>query len=343
MKIFISARVTPEKMELISNRFEEVDFHDWAKYGMLPSNEFAKRMQDCDILYTETDTITNDMLTGSPNLFAIIDSRGTVTNIDIQEATRNGIVIINAPGRNAEGVADLTVALIIIVARNLFPANQDLKADLWKKGGMRSMYLKYQGWDMKNKTVGLVGLGHIGRIVAKRLKGFDVKLIGYDPFISAGMAEKMGVELVEWERIFQDSDFLSLHIPLNEETKGMIGEKEFSLMKPEAYFINTARAAVVDEDALIKALTEKKIAGAGLDVFHTEPLSADYPLLQLPQVVCIPHLGGASKDVISHQSRISIDGLFGFLDGSPCNVVNPDALETAQEKLKQKMLENSQG
>ena len=338
MKAFISSRIPEKWLNKVAEKFE-IDHHDWETAGaMLEREEVLARMKDCNLLVTESDMIDAEMLDSSPDLFVIVDFRGTVVNVDIEAATRNGIVIINTPGRNADAVADLTVAYMIMVARNVLQAIQTLKSGKWAKYGKRHAYEIHQGYDMPGKVVGLLGLGYIGRLVAKRLAGFGVKLIGYDPYISAEIAESVGVELVEFDAVFKESDFVSLHLPMNDSTRNMIGERELKLMKSSAYLINTSRSGVMEEEVLIRCLHEKWIAGAAIDVYHEEPVGADYPLLNIPNVICTPHICGASHDVVKHMAEIGITGLFDFLNGEETlTIINPEAIGKAREKMAQKL------
>lgn len=334
MKIFASARLDPYWLEKLRQRFE-VDHHDWfASGGFLPSEEMIDRLQGCRVLITESDTIGKDVLENAPDLRVIVDCRGTPTNIDMETATAQGILVINAPGRNAEAVADLTVALMIMATRNLKPGAEALESGSWYEKGKRWCYITFQGGELPGKTVGLVGLGAIGQLVIQRLRGFDMDFIGFDPYLPEAKAAELGVELVSLNELMERSDFVSLHAPLNNETRGLLGAHEFGLMKPSAYFINTARAAITDEAALIDILMNQRIAGAAIDVFHEEPVPGDYPLLHLDHVVAIPHLGGATREVIAHQSRIGIEGLFKLLEGDPVNLVNPQVLEHALSSIE---------
>lgn len=333
MKAFISSRMPEDWLLRLKERFE-IDHYNWFDDGMLGNDAFGKRMEDCQLAVVETEIIDGDMIRGSRDLFGIVNFKSSVVNIDIEAATDHGVVVFNTPGRNADAVADLAVGLMIMAARNVVPGIETTRKGLWEKNGRRWAYTEHQGFELNRKVVGLVGLGFIGQLVVKRLRGFDVKFIAYDPYVSPDVAQELGVTLVEWDDIFQQSDLLSLHLPLSKETEGMIGEREFKLMKPGAYFINTARAGVVVEEDMIRCLTEKWIAGAALDVFHTEPIGADYPLLDLPHVICTPHLGGASLDVVYHMTEIGLNALFNFMDGGiPKNIVNPQAIEPAREKL----------
>jgi len=320
-------------LERLAKEFE-IDYYNWFETGMLGKDTFGKRMKDCQLVVVETEEIDGEMIRASKELFAIVNFKSSVVNIDVDAATEEGVVVINTPGRNADAVADLTVGMMIMVARNVVSSLDTVCKGLWEKNGRRWAYTQYQGMELNGKIVGLVGLGHVGQLVARRLAGFGVKVLAYDPYKSPDIAEDLGILLVGWEEIFEQADFLSLHIPLSEETKGLIGERELKLMKPSAYLINTARAAVVIEEDLIRCLDEKWIAGAALDVYHKEPVGSDYPLVGLPHVICTPHLGGATRDVVRHMTDIGLKSLFEFIGGKqPANIVNPQAISKAQSKM----------
>jgi len=293
MNIFISSRISTYWLEKLAPYFDHMDHYEWSENGLLTPEDFCQRAKNAHVIITESDMISNDTLLQSKDLFVIADFRGTVINIDVNLATELGIVIMNTPGRNADAVADLTIAFMVMASRKVIPAIHAMEEGLWTKNGKYWMYTNHQGYDLPGKTVGLIGLGAIGRLVADRLHGFKVNIIGYDPFVDKDEMEKLGIKLVGKEEVFQQSDFVSLHLPLNEETKNTIGKKELSLMKPSAYLINTSRAAVFDEQELIDFLKSGKIAGAAIDVYHNEPLDADYPLFHIPNVICTPHIGGA--------------------------------------------------
>lgn len=333
MKAFISSRMPESWLERLAQNFE-IDYYNWFDTGMLGNDAFGKRMKDCQLVVVETEEINGEMIRASKELFAIVNFKSSVVNIDVDTATEEGVVVINTPGRNADAVADLTVGMMIMAARNVVASLDTVRKGLWEKNGRRWAYTQHQGIELNGKIVGLVGLGHIGQLVARRLEGFGVKVMAYDPYISPDIAEDLGILLIGWEEIFTQADFLSLHIPLVQETKGLIGEREFKMMKPSAYFINTARAAVVIEEDLIRCLNEKWIAGAALDVYHKEPVGSDYPLLDLPHVICTPHLGGASRDVVRHMTEIGLESLFEFIEGKqPANIVNPQAIKKAHCKM----------
>lgn len=333
MKAFVSSRIPEEWLDRLAEHFE-VDYYNWFEDGLLPREELAERIKDCHLIVTETDEIDGEMIAGCPDLFAIVDFKSSVVNLDVDQASRQGVVVFNTPGRNADAVADLAVAFMVMTARNVVQSMQALQAGLWEKNGRRWAYVEHQGRELLGKTVGLVGLGHIGQLVAERLGSWGAELIAYDPYQTEEAAGRVDVSLVGWEEVFRQADFLSLHLPLNEGTRGLIGEKELCWMKPDAHLINTARAAVVVEEDLIRCLEEKWIAGAAVDVYHREPIGADYPLLDLPHVICTPHIGGASRDVVDHMAEIGLEGLFAFLAGeTPANLVNPESIPEAREKI----------
>jgi phosphoglycerate dehydrogenase-like enzyme len=318
-------------------RFSEAyDFshHEWDGSQELASpEELTARIAGCQVLITEADPVTRDVLERSPSMAVIIDTRAAPINIDVEAASERGVVVMNTPGRNADAVGDLTVMMMIMAARNVWPAMTALRDGTWLELGLMPGYLAFQGHELPGKTVGLIGLGATGLATARRLAGFGVRLVAYDPYVAADTAAALGVELLELDALLRSADIVSLHAPLLPATEGMIGARELALLKPTAYLINGARAGLVDGQALLDALRERRIAGAVLDVFAREPLPLDDPLLELPNVVLLPHLGGATHEVTDHQARIAWDSLEAFLEGRPINVVNPVAIEAARERL----------
>jgi phosphoglycerate dehydrogenase-like enzyme len=333
LKIFASGTISSKWLARFAEEFE-IDYFDRStEETNLSPAELTKRLQGCQVLITELDQIDAAIMAAAPDLAVIIDCRAATVNIDINAATERGIVVFNTPGRNADAVADLTVALMVMTLRNVGRAMQNVRTNDWFERGHQQSYLLHRGHELPGKTIGLVGVGIIGRKVAARLRGFEVEVLGYDPFVSAGDMAEWSIEKVELDDLLRRADIVSLHAPVTKATSGMIGAREFGLMKPTATFINTARAALVDEASLMDVLTHQKIAGAALDVFHQEPISADHPLLQLPHVVALPHIGGASLEVADHHSRIAYENLMHFLNGEPINVVNPAALKAARARL----------
>ena len=218
-------------------------------------------------------------------------------NVDVKAATQAGVMVVNAPTSNIVSAAELAVALLLSAARNIVPANLALKNGEWKRS-------KYNGVELSEKTVGIVGLGRIGVLVAQRLSAFGVKLIAYDPYVQPARAAQIGVRLVPLDELMRESDFITVHLPKTAETAGLIGEEQLTLAKPTMYLINAARGGIVDEDALYRAISEGRVAGAGLDVYAKEPCT-DSPLFGLESVVATPHLG-ASTDEAQEKAGISV-------------------------------------
>ena len=218
-------------------------------------------------------------------------------NVDVKAATQAGVMVVNAPTSNIVSAAELAVALLLSAARNIVPANLALKNGEWKRS-------KYNGVELSEKTVGIVGLGRIGVLVAQRLSAFGVKLIAYDPYVQPARAAQIGVRLVPLDELMRESDFITVHLPKTPETAGLIGEEQLKLAKPTMYLVNAARGGIVDEDALYRAISEGRVAGAGLDVYAKEPCT-DSPLFGLETVVATPHLG-ASTDEAQEKAGISV-------------------------------------
>ncbi len=218
-------------------------------------------------------------------------------NVDVKAATQAGVMVVNAPTSNIVSAAELAVALLLSAARNIVPANLALKNGEWKRS-------KYNGVELSEKTVGIVGLGRIGVLVAQRLSAFGVKLIAYDPYVQPARAAQIGVRLVPLDELMRESDFITVHLPKTAETAGLIGDEQLKLAKPTMYLVNAARGGIVDEDALYRAISEGRVAGAGLDVYAKEPCT-DSPLFGLETVVATPHLG-ASTDEAQEKAGISV-------------------------------------
>lgn len=267
-------------------------------------------VQDCDAILARTAKYPAEVLEAAPKLKVIGRHGVGYDNIAVDKATELGIYVTNAPESNANSVAEHTIGLIIASAHYFTKCDKELRKGNWE---VRN---QVKGYDIEGKTLGIIGLGKIGRRVAKKAKlGLEMKIIGYDPYISKENKPEHVDEMVEWEDIFKNSDFVTLHMPSTPETKGMIGEKELSLMNPESFFINAARGDVVDEKALIKILKEEKIAGAGLDVFAEEPLPADSPLMELDKLILLPHNAALTKECTGRMSLHAAMGIDEVLSG----------------------------
>lgn len=333
LRVLSSGRLSERWLQRFSEAYE-FSHVEWDESQPLATpDELVARIAGCQVLITEADPVTREVIARSPDLAIVIDTRAAPINIDVEAASEHGTVVINTPGRNADAVGDLTVMMLVMVARNVWPAMTAVRDGTWMELGLMPGYLAFQGWELSGKTVGLIGLGATGLATARRLAGFDVRLVAHDPIVAADVAADVGAELLELDELLRTADLVSLHAPLSPATTGMIGARELGLLKPTAYLINGARAGLIDGEALLETLRERRIAGAALDVYTREPLPLDDPLLALPNVILLPHLGGATHEVTDHQSRIAWDSLEAFLAGTPINVVNPAAIPAARERL----------
>ena len=250
--------------------------------------------------------------------------RAGMENIDIDAATIRGIAVVNAAGRNADAVSDFTIGMMLSEARNIARAHHSIRNGGWQLKFPNSSFTP----DMRSKTVGLFGFGYIGRLMAEKLSGFHVNLMVFDPYITDDDVAPYGAKLVSKETLFSESDFISVHARLTPESHHAIAGNEFAQMKPTAYFINTARAGLVDYNALYEALKEHRIAGAALDVFEEEPLNADNPFRKLDNVTLTTHRAGSTLDAALNSPRLVFERIQNVIrDGQSVGLINPEVLK----------------
>ncbi len=245
------------------------------------------------MLVRSATQIDAEALAAAPSLKVVARAGVGLDNVDIKSATAAGVMVVNAPTSNIISAAELTVGHVLSLARRIPAAHASLAQGLWKRSS-------FTGTELFEKTIGIIGLGRIGALIAARLQGFDMRVIAYDPYVTAARAQQLGVQLVSLDELLEQSDFVTIHMPKTPETTGMIGAEQLRRMKKSAYVINVARGGLIDEEALFEALTTGEIAGAGLDVFSTEPPAEGGParkLLDLPNVVVVtPHLGASTEE-----------------------------------------------
>jgi len=261
-----------------------------------------------DILVTQFAPVSRQFIESIGTLKAIGVVRGGTENVDVPFATSRGISVLNTPGRNARAVAECAMGLILTEVRNIARAHACLKAGDWRRSFPNSDAIP----ELYEKTVGLVGYGSVGRLVAGYLNAFGSRILAYDPFAKG---DPSPAALVDLETLLRESDVVSIHARLTEETHHLIGEKQLGWMKPGAVLVNTARSGLVDEKALTRALQERRIMGAALDVFDVEPLPADHPLLKLDNVTVVPHIAGSTIDAFRNSPRLMAGHLARMLRG----------------------------
>ncbi len=343
MKLLITSDFDQEHFDVLSSSFESVSLDGWGKTGyMLTEEELIEKLDGIDVLIVGYEQISRRVIKNS-NLKLISSIRGgPKANIDIDAATENGIVVTYTIGRTKYTVADHTMGLVLSLLRYICitnsllkqriltsDTNQDTEKDVIWTIEPGSPYDTYKGSELHTLTMGLVGFGEIAKEVTKRALGFGMKVIIYDPYVSDEIVKEYGVKSASLSELMSRSDIVSIHCNVTTETIGLIGGEQLALMKRSAVIINTARASILDKDAFYDALINKKIAGAGLDVFHKEPLEPDDPLLDLDTVVLTPHIAGASTVLTHHHSKLVAEDVLRFVRGEqPQVVANPEVYQS---------------
>ena len=311
-KVFITRRIAPEAIVLMGQH-AEIDV--WEQEKTPPRKEFARRIADVDgILLWATDEIDTALMDAAPKLKVIADIAVGYNNIDVEAATKRGIRVSNTPGVVTDATADLAFALLLASARRLVEmANLVHKKGGWKMWGPMEML----GVEVSGKTLGIIGMGRIGAAVARRAKGFDMKVIYHDVVRHPNETE-LDIEYVkDIPTLLGMADFVSLHVFLSKETRHLIGAKELACMKPTAILVNASRGPVVDQKALYQALKTKQIWGAALDVTEEEPIPLDDPILKLDNVVIVPHIGTQTLETGIKMSMLAVQNVVAVLKGEP--------------------------
>lgn len=321
-KVLLTREIPGVAMEKLKR---EVDLEYVSGETKLTKEEIVEKIKGKDgIISMLDDPIDADVINASPNLKVISNYAVGFNNIDIKTATEKGIVVTNTPGVLTNATADLAWALLMAVSRRIVEGDKYLRAGKFHCWGPKLML----GYEFAGKTLGIIGMGRIGSAVAKRAKGFDMHVIYYKRRrLSEEEEREIGAEYVNLDELLSSSDFISIHTPLTEDTKNMLGEEQFKKMKKNCILVNTARGPIIDEKALAKALKEGWIAGAGLDVYENEP-AVTPELLELDNVVLEPHIGSATYEARERMAEMVVEDCLAVLNGKkPQNIVNKEVYE----------------
>lgn len=304
MKVLVTDPISEEGIAVL---------HDCAQVDMkigLKAEEIIAIIGDYEALMVRSQTkVTAEIIEAGKKLQVIARAGVGIDNVDVEAATRCGIVVVNAPTGNTVSAAEHAVALMLALARNIPQASTVLKTGVWRRSD-------FMGTELRGKTLGIIGLGNVGSEVAKRAQGFEMKLLGSDPMVSVEYAKKLRVELVELKQLLKESDFITLHLPLIAQTRGLIGTKELALVKPSVRIINCARGGLIDEKALVKAVAEKRVAGAAIDVFEKEPVTESI-LFEEDNIIVTPHLGASTTEAQILAARDVAEQIVEVFRGQP--------------------------
>ena len=324
MKALVTAEFPEDGLAELRSLGYETTHAGWGvTRRAMDAHDLLVALQGVEVLICELETVDAAVLAAAAELRLVATCRGNPTNVDVAAAAQRGVIVLSTPGRNAISVADFTMGLLLAHARRIGPSERQLRERGWMTDGDLP-YFHFRGPELDGRTIGLVGCGAIGRLVAERASGFGMTVVACDPFIAS---PPDGIEPVALDELLVRSDVVSIHCPLTPETSCLIGERELGLMRSDAILVNTARAAIIDEAALLAALRSRSIAGAALDVFWEEPLAHDHPIRELDNVTITPHVAGAADDVQRHHARMILDDIERWQEGRPLEhaVVQPGA------------------
>lgn len=322
-RVYVTREMPERGLSIIKEKF---DAEVWREYAPPPKKTIIEKAAKVDALATLlSDKIDAEVFDAAPKLKIVAQMAVGFDNIDVNEATKREIYVTNTPGVLTETTADFAWSLLMAVARRVVEADTYVRSGNWKVSWHPMMM---QGRDVYGATLGIVGLGRIGCAIAKRAKGFDMKVLYYDVIRRPDFEKEYNIQFIDMDLLFQKADFITINAPLTKETYHLVDEKKLKMMKKTAYLINNARGPIVDEKALYKALKEGWIAGAALDVFEQEPTPIDNPLLKLNNIAVAPHISSASYETRSKMAEMVADNLVAFFEGkTPPNLVNPEVLK----------------
>ncbi|MFX0178323.1 MAG: NAD(P)-dependent oxidoreductase [Candidatus Hodarchaeota archaeon] len=339
MKALITASLSDQALNELKENME-VTYESWRDTGIIyfEVKELLEKLKGYDIFITVADDLKKSEFFEQTNLKLIVSCRGDPFNIDLNSATKKNIPIIYTPLRNVDAVADLTVGFMIALARNLTQLDRFLHSDGFEVIDFEdwiNQYNRFMGFELKDKSVGIIGFGQIGRRVAERLKGFGVNFLIYDPYVPDEIVNIYG-QKTTLNQLMKQSDFITIHAASTDENDNLINEQRIAMMKKTAYFLNLAKGSIVDYEALYEALKTKKIAGAALDVFPLEPIDEDNEFLELENVIVTPHFGGNTFEVISRQSKMIVDDIKLWLNKEiPKHILNPEVFKNKKVEYLQ--------
>jgi len=322
-RVYVTRRLPQPALDIIR---PIADFTLWDREDVPPAREVLLRevTQVDGLLSLLTDRIDGEVMDAAPRLRVVSNFAVGFDNIDIPAATKRRIVVTNTPEVLTETVADFAFCLMLGAARRLVEGDRYARDGKWKTWEP----LLLAGQDMYRATLGLIGLGRIGSAVARRAKGFEMRVMYYDPFRREDLEQSLQIEYRPFTDVLRQADFISVHVPLSEQTRHLIGRDQFSMMKPTAVFVNTSRGPVVDQQALAEALAARRIFAAGIDVFEREPVPTDDPLLAQGNAIVAPHIASASIPTRIRMATLAAENLVAVLQGKrPPNPVNPEVLK----------------
>ena len=312
MKILISDPLHDKGIEI----FKQEGFQVEVKTG-LPPEELRKALAGVDGLVIRSGTKVDQDLLAAADSLKVVGRAGTgLDNVDIPACTAKGVVVMNTPGQNSNAAAELAMGHIFALSRHIARGHQGMRQGKWEKKKLR-------GYEVKGKTLGIVGMGNIGSILAELGRGVKMRVIGYDPFLEPDAIKSRGAEPVSFDDLVAQADYISVHVPKTKETAGLFGAETLAKMKKDSFLVNCARGGIVDEEALCDALADGRLAGAALDVFTQEPLPSDSRLLYSDDVQCTPHLGANTYEAQENVAVAVARQMCSFLKGEPpANAVN---------------------
>jgi phosphoglycerate dehydrogenase-like enzyme len=303
--VVVTAPFSPEVAGDLADQCDMV-YRTPLEHGVsLSSGEHRDSLGEASVLITEIDLVDRASLDLAPHLKLVVTCRAMPVNVDLEACADKSIEVRTTPARNADVTADFAFGLMLSTIRKVSASEAWMRSRQWTPKDLYFPYREFRGMALKGKTLGIIGGGAIGRRMAERAKGFGMDCLIFDPFLTQEQLGELG-QLSGLEELMASSDIVTVHAPLMESTIGLISQKQIDLMKPTSFLINAGRAAIVDEEALMSALREKRIQGAGIDVYWNEPPALDDPIFELPNLTITPHVAGASDDVVTEHSRLAI-------------------------------------